>query len=88
MTRPLTGYELEIALLHHEANTDAELIEEFKGLLNRHKQAVARLRELHRPTADGRSCVECSRIISLGTPNGLGGIQYPCLTIANLDGND
>ena len=49
-------------------------------------EAVQRVRELHRPTADGRSCVECSRIICLGTANGLGGIQYPCLTIATLNG--
>jgi hypothetical protein len=49
-------------------------------------EAVQHVRELHRPTADGRSCVECSRIICLGTSNGLGGIQYPCLTIAMLDG--
>jgi hypothetical protein len=49
-------------------------------------KANERVRELHRPTADGRSCIECSRIICLGTSNGLGGIQYPCLTIAMLDG--
>ena len=47
--------------------------------------AIKRLRELHKPTDDGRSCVECSRIICLGTPNGLGGIQWPCLTIAVLN---
>ena len=50
------------------------------------EEAIERVRELHRPTEDGRSCVDCSRIICLGTPNGLGGIQYPCLTIATLDG--
>ena len=49
-------------------------------------EVIERVRELHRPTADGRSCFECSRIICLGTPNGLGGIQYPCLTIATLNG--
>jgi hypothetical protein len=49
-------------------------------------KAIQRVRELHTPTADGRSCIECSRIICLGTSNGLGGIQYPCLTIAMLNG--
>ena len=48
--------------------------------------AIKRVRELHTPTVDGRSCVECSRIICLGTPNGLGGMQYPCMTIKALDG--
>jgi hypothetical protein len=48
--------------------------------------SIKRVRELHRPTEDGRSCSECSRIICLGTPNGLGGMQYPCLTIATLNG--
>ena len=86
MTKPLTGYEKEIAILHAEARQDAELIFEFKGLANEYKQAIERVRELHTPTADGRSCVECSRIICLGTPNGLGGMQYPCLTIATLNG--
>ena len=32
------------------------------------------------------SCVECSRIICLGTPNGLGSIQFPCMTIQVLEG--
>ena len=32
------------------------------------------------------SCVECSRIICIGTPNGLGSIQYPCMTILVLEG--
>jgi hypothetical protein len=44
------------------------------------------IRAIHTPTSDGRSCAECSRIICLGTPNGLGSIQYPCLTITSLDG--
>jgi hypothetical protein len=57
-----------------------------KDLADRSLMAIERVSELHRPTADGRSCVECSRIICLGTPNGLGGIQYPCLTIATLNG--
>jgi hypothetical protein len=50
--------------------------------------AIRRVRDLHTPTQDGRSCVECSRIICLGTPNGLGGMQYPCLTIAMLNEMD
>jgi len=43
------------------------------------------IRALHSPTNDGRSCRECTRIICLGTPNGLGGIQYPCQTIQALE---
>ena len=31
MTKPLAGYEKEIAILHAEARLDAELIEKFKG---------------------------------------------------------
>ena len=54
--------------------------------LNTLRERVIAVRSLHRPTADGRSCIECSRIICLGTTNALGGIQYPCLTIATLDG--
>jgi hypothetical protein len=92
MTRPLTGYEREIAILHHEANTDAELIEEFKGLLNRHKQAVARLRELHKPVRSYKGkdntevlgCIECEE-------TGSGReyyVEYPCPTIQALDGDD
>lgn len=50
------------------------------------RERVIAVRELHKPTLDGRSCIECSRIICLGTPNGLGGIQYPCITIATLNG--
>ena len=62
----------ELHYYHHEsANMD---------------DAIKRVRELHTPTVDGRSCVECSRIICLGTPNGLGGMQYPCMTIKALDG--
>ena len=57
-----------------------------KATFNELIEAIERVRELHRPTADGRSCIECSRIICLGTSNGLGGMQYPCLTIAMLNG--
>jgi len=46
MTKPLTGYEKEIAILHAEARLDAELIEEFKGIANEYRQAIDRVREL------------------------------------------
>ena len=46
MTKPLTGYEKEIAILHAEARQDAELIFEFKGLANEYKQAIERVREI------------------------------------------
>jgi hypothetical protein len=55
------------------------------------EKTLNRVRMLHSPTPDGRSCRECSRIICLGTPNGLGGIQYPCMTILwlqNFEGDD
>lgn len=45
MTKPLTGYEKEIAILHAEARLDAELIEEFKGKAHEYKQAIERVRE-------------------------------------------
>jgi hypothetical protein len=54
----------------------------------RMNSALKRIRELHKATDDGRSCVECSRIISLGTPNGLGGIQYPCPTLLMIKGTN
>jgi hypothetical protein len=70
-----------------ECNCDWSAIAHVKTDVNLHlSKAIQRVRELHRPTEDGRSCVECSRIICSGTPNGLGGIQYPCLTIATLGG--
>lgn len=46
MTKPLTGYKKEIAILHAEARLDSELIEEFKGLANKYKQSIERVREL------------------------------------------
>jgi molecular chaperone DnaK (HSP70) len=46
MTKPLTGYEKEIAILHAEARLDAELIEDFKGEAHEYKQAIERVREL------------------------------------------
>ena len=73
MTKPLTGYEKEIAILHAEANQSAELIEEWKGLLNRHKQAIARVRERH--TKAITLCHACYE-------------TYPCSTIQALDGDD
>ena len=91
MTKPLTGYELENAILRHEANTDAELIEEFKGLLNRAKQAIERIREVHKPfqfdaLSSRRACAECSQINKHGMS--IFGIEYPCPTIQALDGDD
>lgn len=46
MSKPLTGYEKEIAILHDEARLDYELIEEFKGKAYEYKQAIQRVREL------------------------------------------
>jgi hypothetical protein len=46
MTKPLTGYEKEIAILYAEARLDFELIEEFKGKAYEYKQAIDRVREL------------------------------------------
>jgi len=57
----------------------------FLALLDQAEESIQRVRELHKATPDGRSCVECSRIICLGTPNGLGGIQYPCPTLLSLN---
>lgn len=76
MTKPLMGYEKEIAILHAEANQSAELIEEFKGLINRYKQAVERVRKAHKPTEpNGDYCPQCGDV-------------YPCPTIQALDGDD
>jgi len=71
MTRPLTGYEREIAILHHEANQSVELIEEFKGVANGYKQAIERVRALH--TKAITLCNSCYQ-------------NYPCQTIEALDG--
>ena len=74
MTKPLTGYEKEIAILHAEANQSVELIEEFKGIANRCKQIIKRVRELHN-NSGSKYCHEC-------------GYTYPCDTIKVLDGDD
>jgi len=78
MTKPLTGYEKEIAILHAEARQDAELIFEFKGLANEYKQAIERVRELHKKDWVG-NCKHCS---FLGDDDW----SYPCRTIRTLDG--
>lgn len=89
MTKPLTGYEKEIAILHAEARLDAELIEEFKGVAHRYKQAIERVRDLHKPfqfdaLSSKRACTECSQINKHGMS--VFGIEYPCPTIKALDG--
>jgi hypothetical protein len=82
MTKPLTGYEKEIAILHAEARQDAELIFEFKGIANEYKQAIERVREIHKPVEIGLyygdnygylGCPVCDEL-------------YPCPTIQALDG--
>lgn len=52
--------------------------------MNKQDLAIAIIRAIH-TEYQGR-CMECSRIICLGTANGLGSIQYPCLTITALNG--
>jgi len=46
---------------------------------------LQRVRNLHSATNDGRSCRECSRLVRSVT-NGKGSAQYPCVTVAFLDG--
>ena len=76
MSKPLTGYEKEIAILHAEANQNAELIEEFKRIAYEYKQAIERVRKVHKPTEpNGDYCHQC-------------GYTYPCDTIQALDGDD
>lgn len=82
MTKPLTGYEKEIAILHAEARLDAELIEEFKGLANKYKQAIDRVREIHTHFwLDEPYCSECH---SYEVDEKYA--SYPCPTIRALDG--
>jgi hypothetical protein len=93
MTKPLTGYELENAILRHEANTDAELIEEFKGLVNRAKQAIERVRELHKPieevNVNGFVNIVCNGCFDEEPSTGQEfHHHYPCNTIKVLDGDD
>jgi hypothetical protein len=83
VTKPLTGYELEIAILHAEARLDAELIEEFKGEAYEYKQAIDRVRMLHVPNLrDGQEyCGTCVY------PSIWDEWQvWPCKTIQALDG--
>ena len=82
MTKPLTGYEKEIAILHAEANQSAELIEEFKGIANGYKQAIERVRELHQIHYNDTACSCCegeNECVHCGW-------NYPCPTIQALDG--
>lgn len=51
-------------------------------------QTITLIRGLHSPTQDGRSCIECSRIASSVTSNGMGSIQYPCVTAMTLGAFD
>lgn len=100
MTKPLTGYEKEIAILHAEARLDAELIEEFKGVAHRYKQAIERVRELHESTVESMQVWEKAEngIWYLGYRNfnvcrtcritqNIQGIVYPCATIQALNGD-
>jgi hypothetical protein len=82
MTKPLTGYEKEIAILHAEARLDAELIEEFKGEAHEYKQAIERVRKIHTPFwLDEPHCSECH---SYEVDENYA--IYPCPTIRALDG--
>jgi hypothetical protein len=96
MTRPLTGYEREIAILHAEANQSVELIEEFKGIANGYKQAIERVRALHKPftyekngeiivsdICDG--CEKCWGCGEWGTQSDCPCNKYPCRTIQALE---
>lgn len=55
-----------------------------EAMMTKHELALTIIAAIH-TEYEGR-CIECSRIICLGTPNGLGSIQYPCLTIQALQG--
>jgi hypothetical protein len=82
MTKPLTGNEKEIAILHAEARLDAELIEEFKGEAHKYKQAIERVRKIHTPFwLDEPHCSECH---SYEVDENYA--SYPCPTIRALDG--
>lgn len=81
MSKPLMGYEKEIAILHAEANQSAELIEEFKGVANGYKQAIERVRELHSESEFG-TCKVCIAGYIKPYPYNY---KYPCPTIQALD---
>lgn len=87
MTRPLTGYEKEIAILHAEANQSAELIEEFKGIANGYKQAIERVRKLHEPWLLLKKQPVCKVCVEIENQN-VYWVEYPCPTIKALDGDD
>jgi len=91
MTKPLTGYEKEIAILHAEARLDAELIEEFKGIANEYKQAIERVRNLHKlrieVNQNGFSNDTCDGCYDEDSSTGQQfHHDYPCPTIEALDG--
>ena len=91
MTKPLTGYEKEIAILHAEARLDAELIEEFKGIANEYKQAIERVRNLHKlrieVNQNGFSNDTCNGCYDEDSSTGEQfHHDYPCPTIEALDG--
>ena len=52
------------------------------------EKTITLISELHSPTQDGRSCIECSRIACSVTSTGLGSIQYPCVTAMTLGAFD
>jgi len=90
MTKPLTGYEKEIAILHAEANQSVELIEEFKGIANRYKQAIERVSKLHKPmeevNVNGFVNIVCSACFDEEPSTGQEfHHDYPCKTIKVLD---
>ena len=87
MTKPLTGYEKEIAILHAEASLDAELIEEFKGVAHEYKQAIERVRELHMDSGSGQ-CLHCTQAETGGDEQWIEwhAVAYPCPTIQALEG--
>ena len=91
MTRPLTGYEKEIAILHAEARLDLELIEEFKGEAYEYKKAIERVRELHKLRVEvnehGYSNDTCWGCYDEEPSTGQQfHHEYPCPTIKALDG--
>lgn len=91
MVKPLTGYEKEIAILHAEARLDAELIEDFKGEAHEYKQAIERVRELHKPVTsykgmDNDEIIGCYECEETGSGREYW-VEYPCPTIKALDGD-
>lgn len=91
MSKPLTGYEKEIAILHAEARLDYELIEEFKGKAYEYEQTIQRVRELHKPIEEvnknGFINIVCNGCFDEDPSTGEEfHHDYPCPTIQALDG--